>query len=182
VNDVIVTGDAAYLTDSFRPYLYRLPLGPRGELPGAGDVEAIELTGDYQLFAGQFNADGIAATPDGQWLVIVHSFLGRLYRVDPATGYAEEIELTGGDVASGDGILLQGQTLYVVQNFLNQIGVVALDPGLESGMVLDAITNAAFRIPTTVDRVGSRLYAVNARFDVPPEDTGVEYEVVQVEP
>jgi hypothetical protein len=95
-------------------------------------------------------------------------------------GYAREIDLGGDAVTNGDGILLQGQTLYVVQNFSNQIGMVALDPGLESGTVLDPITDPAFRVPTTVDRFGKGLYAVNARFDVPAGPT-VEYEVVRVE-
>jgi sugar lactone lactonase YvrE len=116
----------------------------------------------------------------------VHSSLGVLYRIDPATGAATTIDLGGASVPSGDGILLQGRTLYVVQNFLNQVAVVELDPGLASGAIVDTIVSDGFRIPTTVARAGNRLYLVNARFDVafPPGfggiTTSIDYDVVMV--
>ena len=89
---------------------------------------------------------------------------------------------------TGDGLVLDGKTLYVVQNFLNQIGVVDLNPALTSGTVLEPITDPSFRIPTTAAEFGSHLYAVNARFDVaappfpgsPPADPSLKYEMVRV--
>lgn len=191
VNDVVVTRRAVYFTDSFRPVLYRVPLGPGGEL--SDTVEELTLGGDFQFIDPLsdpnlvINANGIAVTPDGRSLVVVHTALGKLYRVDPATGHATEIDLRGGSVPNGDGLLLQGRKLYVVQNFLNQIGVVRLDTRLTSGKVLEPILSDGFRIPTTVDAFGPYLYAVNARFDVaPPPLAGtppspdVEFEIVQV--
>lgn len=179
VNDVIVTNEAAYFTDSFRPVLYRLPLGPGGTLPDAGAVEEISLSGDYVFVPGGFNTNGIEATADGQWLIIVHSSRGELYRVNPTTGEATLVDLSGDAVPAGDGILLEGLTLYVVQNQLNQIAVVELSPDLDSGEVVEIITSPDFRVPTTVAGFGSNLYAVNARFGVTP-GPNVEYEVVQV--
>jgi sugar lactone lactonase YvrE len=99
VNDVIVTRDAAYFTDSFRPYLYRLPLGPGGSLPDPASAEEIELTGDFTSGPG-FNTNGIDATPNGKWLLIVNSTLGTLYRVAPDTGHATLIDLAGADVTA----------------------------------------------------------------------------------
>jgi sugar lactone lactonase YvrE len=180
INDVIVTRDAAYFTNSFAPELYRVPLGPGGKLSGTGEFETIALSGDFVQVAG-FNANGIAATPNGKWLIVVQSATGSLFRVDPATGYAEQIELSGlqSAVPAGDGILLQGRTLYVVQNQLNQIAVIKLSPQFTSGEVVEIITDEDFRVPTTVALFGRYLYAVNARFGTPPTpDT--EYEVVQV--
>jgi hypothetical protein len=56
---------------------------------------------------------------------------------------------------------------------------VELDSDLSAGSIERTITNPLFRIPTTIARSGSALYAVNARFDTPPmPDT--EYEVVRV--
>jgi sugar lactone lactonase YvrE len=180
VNDVIVTNEAAYFTDSFRPVIYRLPLGPGGSLPDPGAVEEIALGGEYVFVPGSFNANGIEATADGEWLIIVHSSRGELYRVDPTTGEATLIDLGGGRVPAGDGILLQGNTLYVVQNQLNQIAVVELESDLSSGSIVEIITSPAFRVPTTVAGFGPYLYAVNARFGTPPTpDTA--YEVVRVE-
>jgi sugar lactone lactonase YvrE len=178
VNDVIVTRQAAYFTDSQRPVLYRLPLGPGGRLPDADAVETIALGGDYQQVAG-FNLNGIEATPDGKTLIVVHSALGVLYRVDPQTGVASVIDLGGASVSNGDGILLQGQTLYVVRNRLNQIVEIALAPDLQRGEVVDTITSPAFDVPTTVAAFGDRLYAVNARFGI-PNPLSAEYSIVQV--
>lgn len=178
VNDVIVTRQAAYFTDSQQPVLYRLPLRPGGRLPDADAVETIALSGDYQQIAG-FNLNGIEATPDGRTLIVVHSSLGVLYRVDPATGVASTIDLGGASVTNGDGILLQGQTLYVVRNRLNQIVEIALTSDLQRGEVIDTITDPAFDVPTTVAAFGNRLYAVNARFGVPGPLTA-SYNIVQV--
>lgn len=179
VNDVIVTRTAAYFTDSFRPVLYKVPLGPGGAVSVATDVEEVPLGGDFPVDAEGFNANGIVATPDGRALIVVSSAVGTLYRVDPATGDATEIDLGGATVPNGDGLVLQGRTLYVVQNFLNQIGVVELDPRLTAGALREPIDSELFRIPTTADVFGPYLYAVNARFDTTPGPE-VEYEIVQV--
>jgi sugar lactone lactonase YvrE len=177
VNDVVVTKDGAYFTDSFQAALFALPLSRRGDLP-AGPV-TLPLTGDWTQVAG-FNANGIEATADGSTLIVVNSTAGALYAVDPVSGEATEIDLGGASVSSGDGLLLDGLTLYVVRNFLGVIAVVELVPDLASGVVVDELVDPDFRIPTTIARVGKRLYVVNARFDVTPTpDT--EYEIVRVD-
>lgn len=177
INDVIVTRDAAYFTNSFLPEFYRVPLAANGRIAGA--PETIALSGDFVQGEG-FGSNGIEATPDGKTLVIVNSGTGALFAVDPGSGVAAEIDLGGDTVTSGDGIVFSGGTLYVVQNFLNQIAVVELAPDLSSGEVVDTITDPAFRIPTTASAFGSSIYAVNARFDTTPTpDT--EYEIVRVD-
>ena len=178
VNDVIVTRDAAYLTDSFQSHLYVIALDARG-LP-TGPVETLELSGDFDFVPDNFNANGIDATPRGDSLVVVSSAAAAVYTVDPNTGEATEIDLGGGDVSNGDGILLDGKTLYVVQNFLNQIAVVELSADLGTGEVTGALTSPDFDIPTTVAESGHSLYAVNARFSTDP-GPDVEYDVVRVE-
>jgi hypothetical protein len=179
VNDVVVTRTGAYFTDSFRPVLYRLPLEADGTLPANPVSEVVPLGGDFTFVPGGFNTNGITATPNGKALFIVNSTVGALYRVDPHSGEALLLDLGGGSVPSGDGILLVGKYLYVVQNFLNQIAVVRLNPSLDGGVVERTITSPHFRIPTTIAQFGNSLYAVNARFDTPPSpDT--EYEVVRV--
>jgi sugar lactone lactonase YvrE len=179
INDVVVTKDAAYFTNSFQPELYRVSLANNGELPPVPTSTAIPLGGDYQFTPGGFNANGIDATPDGKTLIIVNSADGALYNVDPTTGVATLIDLGGGAVPNGDGIILQGKTLYVVQNVMNQIAVVELAPDFTSGTIVDTITSSAFRVPTTIAKFGEALYAVNARFDTPPTPS-TEYEVVRV--
>jgi sugar lactone lactonase YvrE len=165
VNDVVVTKRAAFFTDSNRAVLYRLALSKNGA--PAATATALTLTGDFQLVTG-FNLNGIDATPDGKTLVVVQSANGKLYRVVAATGVTKTIDLGGTFVMNGDGLLLDGRTLYVVQNRDNKIAVVALAKGLASGRVTRSITNPAFDVPTTIDRHGSRIYAVNARFGTAP--------------
>lgn len=179
INDVVITRDAAYFTNSQQPVLYRVPLENNGELPATLQVQEIPLTGDYVFTPNAFNANGIAATPNGDTLIIVNSVDGVLYNVDPETGVATRIDLGGATVPNGDGILLQGKTLYVVQNRLNQIAVVELNPDLTSGEIVQTITDSDFRVPTTIARFGNSLYAVNARFGTTPTPS-TEYEVVRV--
>jgi sugar lactone lactonase YvrE len=176
VNDVAVTRDAAYFTDSNRAVVYRLPLGPNGA--PAATARAITLTGDFQLGAG-FNLNGIVAAPGGKALVAVQSNTGKLFRIDPATGATRLVDLGGATVVNGDGLLLVGKTLYVVQNSNNQVTVVRLAPDLGSGAVERTITSPSFDTPTTVARHGNRLYLVNARFSTAPSPS-TTYTVVQV--
>ena len=169
INDVIITESAAIFTDSFQKQFYSLPLGPGGALPDPADVQTIALGDGFDFTPGEFNANGVVASPNGKWLILVNSFEGKLYRVNPRTGAAAAIDLGGGDVSSGDGLVLRGHTLYVVQNFLNQIAVIKMNPGLTSGRITGHLFNDNFRVPTTAAAFGDALYAVNARFDqVPP--------------
>lgn len=178
INDVVLTSRAAYFTDSNQPVFYKLSLGPGGSLPAQADVETIALSGEWQQVAG-FNANGIEATPDGKALIIMHSSLGALFLVDPATGAATRVDLGSVSLTNGDGILLEGKTLYVMQNRLNQISAVRLDATLKTGSVTKVITDPAFRVPTTIARFGKWIYAVNARFGTPPTPE-TDYDVVQV--
>jgi sugar lactone lactonase YvrE len=187
LNDLTVTRKAAYITDSMADVFWTIPLDNRGRPAGA--AHATPLTGDFTLVTtGDFpiNLNGITSTPDGSTLVAVHSALGVLYRIDPATGVASQVDLGSGAVPSGDGILLHGNTLYVVQNFLNQVAVITLDPEITTGHITEVITSDLFRVPTTTARFGSSLYLVNARFDVaPPPVLGgpvmsIDYDVVRV--
>jgi hypothetical protein len=181
VNDVIVTPSAAYLTDSFRPVLYKLPLRRGGRLPAPDAVEEIALGGDFTFVPGAFNTNGIVATPSGRTLIIVHSNLGVLYRVNPGTGEARLIDLGGESVANGDGLLLEGRILYVVQNQQNQVAAVRLDARIESGEVVRVITDPRMDIPTTAASFGPLLYVVNARFSTPPTPE-TEYTIVRIQP
>jgi sugar lactone lactonase YvrE len=178
VNDVIVTREAAYFTDSGLPVLYRVPLGRGGKADPAALPEKIPLSGEWQQIAG-FNANGIEATHDGDWLIVVNSATGTLHRVDASTGKAIEIDLGGYSVSAGDGLLLHGSTLYVVRNNMNLIAVVKLSHDLLTGTVRGEIKSPLFDVPTTLARFGKALYAINARFTTPPTPS-TPYTIVKV--
>jgi hypothetical protein len=163
VNDVIVTRRAAWFTDSVNQVLYRIAIAPNGTL---GDANTVPLTGDIQYQAG-FNVNGIDATPNGKTLVIVQSNTGELFTVG-ADGVADEIDL-GGAAVPGDGLVLDGKTLYAVRRNPDQVLVIRLRHHLSSGRIVGAITSLGLDDPTTIDEFGHRLYAVNGRFSTPPE-------------
>jgi sugar lactone lactonase YvrE len=174
INDVALTKDGAWFTDSFQPQLYFVPVAADGSL---GTVETLDLTGKFTFVPGAFNLNGIAASPDGSRLVVVNSSQGELLLVDPETVEVEPIDLGGAAVPNADGILLDGPRLWVVQNFSNQVAEIRLAPDYSSGTVASTITNENFRIPTTVARQGNTLAVVNARFDTTPTPS-TEYEIV----
>ena len=160
INDAVATRKGVYFTDSQRPVLYKVAL--KGT-PNA--VTTIPLGGEYAHVAGQFNLNGIVATPNGKTLIAVQSFAKKLYTIDAKTGAAKLIDLGGYDLVNGDGLLLHGRTLYVVQNRSNQVAVFELSKDLTKATFLRAITDPGnLDVPTTIDRAGSRLYVVNARF------------------
>jgi sugar lactone lactonase YvrE len=164
INDVVLTSDAAWFTDSRKPVLYRVPLPADGSIAGQETVSTLALSGDFQLVAGVNNLNGIAST--GHLLIAVQSNTGFLVTVDPVTGVTKKIDLGAETVVNGDGLLLEGQTLFVVQNRLNQVAVIDLSPDFVKGAVRTRITNPAFDVPTTLTAAGGSLYAVNARFGI----------------
>lgn len=163
VNDVAVSRSAAYFTDSFQPVLYRVPLGAGGRPAAASTVTRIQLRGDIAYRSG-FNANGIDVSADGKTLLIVQSNTGKVFTVDPSTGSTAEVELGGEAVPNGDGLLLAGRRLYVVQNQQGTVTTIALAADLRSGRIVRRLTDPLLDVPTTVDRVGGSLYLLNARF------------------
>ncbi|MGW1340246.1 SMP-30/gluconolactonase/LRE family protein [Kribbella sp. NPDC002412] len=167
VNDVILGLGAAWFTDSQKPVLYKVPFGKHGRLAPQSAVRTIPLTGDYVHQPG-FNLNGIALTPDRRALLVVQSSTGFLFKVNPWTGVTKRVDLGGALMTNGDGLLVLGRTLYVVQNQLNQVAVVKLNSSGTRGVLVRTITSPDFDIPTTVAAFGKRLYLPNARFNTPP--------------
>ena len=173
LNDVAVspTGDA-YLTDSFNPTLYRIPASAIPAGPGTPapvpTTDTLEIAVDFtttgfDLVQPGFNANGIAATPDGRYLLLVQTNTGALYRVDPAAGETIQVDLGEGSLPGADGVELDGQTLYVVGE--GQITLVALAADYASGTVGASFSDPSFATPTTIARFDGCLLVVNSQFD-----------------
>lgn len=166
VNDVAVAQDgAAYLTDSQSPVIYRVVED------GAGGFRLerwLDLTGTVVRYQQQgFNLNGIDVTPDGRYLFTVQSNTGQLFRVDTRTRAVAEVDLGGERLTNGDGLFLQGATLYAVQNQQGVIAEVKLQGfgPTARGRVVDRRTDASLRYPTTLEGVRGRLLVVNSQFD-----------------
>lgn len=117
INDVAINSrdGAAYFTDSISPLLYKVAQNAQGQWTFE---TFLDFTGTPFVYQQGFNANGIAATPNGKYLIVVQSNTGKLFRIDLATKQVAPIDLGGQTVTNGDGILLQGNTLYVVRNAL----------------------------------------------------------------
>ena len=101
INDLDISRNAVYATDSVNQQLLVIPLEDGGGLPDPSAATTMPLTGDISYSAG-FNANGIAAR--GGWLVLVQSNEGLLFKVNPRTGETTQIDTGGVLVTNGDGL------------------------------------------------------------------------------
>lgn len=177
INDVVLTKRTAWFTNSLQPELYGLSTNRPGK---AAKVRTLPLRGEWvQSTDGNNNANGIAETPDRKALLVVQSNTGLLFRVDPATGVAHDVDLGGYLLTNGDGLLVEGRTLYVVQNRLNKVAVIKLNARGTRGELVRTLTSPEFRVPTTVASYRGDLYLPNARFG-DPNPTTLDYWVTKI--
>lgn len=169
VNDVTITKDAAYFTDSFLPNLYRVPLGRNGAIPPNEDgVTIIDLPPEFDLDPSTdpcCGGNGIAATPNGKTLIVGHSNLATLYRVDPATGVVDEIDVNPPLEGFLDGIVLHGRTVYIMNPATDTVDVVELDKEMLTGEFVGTITDPSFSGVASGALFGKSLYVNNAHYD-----------------
>jgi len=175
VNDLAITKDAVYFTDSHQPLIYRLPLSRNGGLPAAGAATAIELIGDFVNIPpeqGCCGANGIVATPNGKTLIIGHSNFSQLFRVNPSTGYADEIAVISPLTGFLDGLVLHNRTVYVLTPGDTQpedmVQVVTLDKDMLTGEMSGIITDPDMDGVASGALFGNSLYVNNARYGTAP--------------
>lgn len=176
VNDVVVTNEAAYFTDSGtseltpdppnfvfagEPRLFVVPLGSGQSLP---DQSAVQTLPTNIPDLGFPNLNGIETTPGGSNLIVGHTLAEALYTVDPTTGDGTPIDLGGVPLVGNDGLIRRGTTVYVVENALNQVSAVKIGPDGSSGVVTNVYSVVGAETPTTAGLFGNALYAVDARF------------------
>ena len=165
INDALVTSDAVYLTDSLNPALYKVPLDGNGQPSAAW--EKIELSDFVMDYTGLgFNANGLVGDFDGKELVVVNVTTGVLYKIDTESGASTPIEIDGdeGLFPDGDGLVMDGRRLYIMQNFAQKIAVVELSDDLSRGTFVENLVSDKFAIPTTIIGFEDHIYAVNTDF------------------
>src|SRR5919204_2770036 len=162
LNDIAISRGDAYVTDSLDPTLYRVSIDEQGQ----PHFEAwLDFRGTVFVYQPGFNANGIVASPDGRYLVIVQSNTGKLFRVRIADQQVTQVDLGGATVTNGDGLVLQGHTLYVVRNANGLIAKVQLSGDFSSGRLVSSTSDPSFRFPTTAAIADGRLLVVNSQFD-----------------
>jgi hypothetical protein len=175
INDVTVTADGAWFTDSLQPKLYFVPIDKHGT---PESFQTLQLSGPAADTSGEINLNGIRAADQGQTLIVGHSGNAALYTVDADSGASAAI---AGISVGVDGIELSGKKLWAMEPFNNQITRVRLNSDLTAGTVEKVITSDLFQTPTTAARFGNILAVVNAKFDTGFPPTADQYEVVLVD-
>lgn len=179
LNDVAVTPDGdAYFTDSMRPVLFRVT--STGD--GVSEAEPwLNFEGTPAGYEEGFNFNGIDATEDGRYLVAVQSNTGELFRIDTESKEVVEINLGGKTLTNGDGLLLDGRTVYVVRNEQELIVPVELSGEYTRGEVGEPFTDSSFAFPTTIAKTDGRLLVVNSQFDKQEVEPELPFTVSSVE-
>jgi hypothetical protein len=162
LNDLAFTGSEVIVTDSNVQQVGVIPLAADGSLPAPDAATTLPITGDL-VYQDGFNANGIVATEDGR-VVIVQSVTGGLFSLDPSTGASTAIDTGGADLTAGDGMYLDGSTLYVSRNQAEIITSLELDESLSGASLVSEATSEGLDIPTTLALAGDDLWIVNARF------------------
>ncbi len=174
LNDVTVTRDGVYVTDSAVQQLVAIRFERGGELPESATT--VPITGDLQYVTG-FNANGIVDARG--YLLVVQSATGQLFRLDPSTGMSVRVDTGGTSLLNGDGMELRGRTLYVVRNRDNLVVRLRLSGDLLTARAVETLTDDT-DVPTTVTLAAGRVYVVNARFGDPAPQSA-EYWITQLD-
>jgi sugar lactone lactonase YvrE len=176
VNDLTITRDAVYFTDSFQPVLYRLPLGRRGSVPEGADAATTIPLPDEFINTDPFccAGNGIVSTPNGKTLIVGHSNLAKLYRVDTDSGEVNEIVVDPPLSGFLDGIVMHHNILFIITPTFGppdpeKIQVVALDEDMLTGELLGYMTDPTFDGVASGGIHGNSLYVNNARYATFPE-------------
>lgn len=179
VNDVAVgrTGDA-YVTDSFYPVIYRIS-GTPGE--GVFFEPWLNLEGTAIEYGDGFNLNGIVVSGDGSYLVVVQSNTGMLYRITVATQEITPVDVGDADLTAGDGLVLDGSTLYVVRNQFEEIVALRMTNTFTQASVTETVTDPSFAYPTTAAVAAGRLLVVNSQFDQRGGEPSVPFTVSSVD-
>ncbi|MEV4144791.1 hypothetical protein AB0J40_14050 [Amycolatopsis sp. NPDC049691] len=174
VNDVAVTPQGAWFTDSYHPQLFFVPV-VAGRL---GVPRTLPVTGPG---AGgspdDFFMNDVIATPSGDTLLVAATTPGKVYTIDPRTGASTEIAgLTAPNVVS---LVLEGHRLWAVQ-LDDKITRWCLDGALSHAVPAGTITDPLFDQPVSAAKIGDRLAVVNSHIYSGYPPTSPTYEVLVV--
>lgn len=165
LNDLALTATYAYVTDSFRPVLWRIATTPG--TPAALEPWLDLRTTPVRYLPNKINLNGIVASPDGRWLLAIQLATGQLWRIDTASRAVVEVKVDGGSLLNGDGLVLAASNdLYVIRNADNELTRVVLTDDWAGGRVVQRLRDPRLKYPTTAAVSGSgSLMVVNSQLD-----------------
>lgn len=164
LNDLVVTahGDV-YVTDSFRPTLWRIAAD---QVKPGGTVDAISVSPEIPFADGKFNLNGIVAFRGGRELVVVNSNDGKLYRIRFDCHGGHRISVVDAPaLVGGDGMLVDRGRLIVVRGDPASLTFLKLTHHRSRADIEKVVTDRTLRGPSTVARAHDRYLVVNADFN-----------------
>ncbi|MGY2896643.1 superoxide dismutase family protein [Deinococcus sp. UYEF24] len=155
LNDLIPTPDGSvYVTDSVRPVIWQVR---------DMKIDAwLDLTATPIKYGPGINLNGVVATPDGHYLLTIQLNTGELWRIDTRTKAV--IKIMAG-LVHGDGLLLDGHTLYVGRNADQVIAKVGLNTDYSSGKLVAEEPLGGLRYPSTLIMLGNDLVSTQSQLD-----------------
>ena len=155
INDLALAPDGSvYVSDSSRPVIYRVK-----------DMKLsawLDLARTPIKYGPGVNLNGLAVTPDGRYLLAVQLNTGELWRIDLNT---KAVQRVMGGLVNGDGLLLDGRSLYVARNKDQVVSKVSLSADYASGQLVREEPLAGLRFPATLTMIGGDLVVTQAQLD-----------------
>jgi Cu-Zn family superoxide dismutase len=177
INDVALASGYAYFTDSLNPDLWRVSTKEQA----TAAERWIDLTASPIQYTEGVNLNGIAATREGKALIVVQMNNGRLFRIDTATKEIDPIDAGGAALSGGDGLVLDGNTLYVVRQTENEIVTLELSRDQKSAKEIGRFKDDALMYPATAAKSGDELLVVNTQFNRKgSKDPQLPFEIVGI--
>jgi Cu-Zn family superoxide dismutase len=172
LNEVALASDGTvYVTDSKRPFLYRIS---PGVVPSGTPGDHIQLTAWVSNLPAYTTVPGITANANGVVanavnVIYVQSNTGRLWKVKRSNEVVTEIPVDSGPLTHGDGMIFDHGELLVVRNSLNEIDKLTFSSNGHA-TVADSFTSPSFKFPTGIAALAQRMLVVNSQMDkkVPP--------------
>jgi hypothetical protein len=169
VNDIAFSRGLAYVTDSSRPFLYRIEIRA-ASTPGTTQVDPwLDVSGSVSYTNGEgpfgVNLNGIVAAPDGRTLLAVQTNTGLLFRIDATTGQISRVDVDGTELLFADGMLRLGDDLYIARNAANEILRLRLGPGWRSAETVSTLTTAQLAFPTALAEIRGRMLVTNSQLN-----------------
>ena len=156
INDLVLAPDGnVYVTDSSRPVIFRVDKALKL-------TAWLDLAGTPIKYGPGVNLNGIVATPDGKYLLAMQLNTGELWRIDLKTKAVKKV-MDG--LVNGDGLLLDGRTLYVARNKDQVVAKVSLSADYGSGQLVAQEPLNGLRFPATLAKVGNDLVVTQAQLD-----------------
>ncbi|OVA16773.1 SMP-30/Gluconolactonase/LRE-like region [Macleaya cordata] len=151
-DDVAVDEDGnAYITDAKASKIWKV--GANGELL---TIIKSPLFTFKEWYKNLVALNGIVYHPDG-FLLVIHTFTGTLYKINPKTEEVKLVKLVGGSLAFGDGIELLSSTKLVVAGNPSGRLVESLD-GWETATVVAKYSGPMHRLATSATVKDGKVY------------------------